>query len=78
MVAELGRGGCATTVRVYSSFEESRIRELAKQFPKFKLDGVKDGRLAMEAYLEAIDPSTSEDRKEQIGKVFTAQKELAD
>jgi hypothetical protein len=99
-------------VFVYSSFERSRIRELAKQFPKLKrplsalikrlvdlrpiaeqcyyhpsqegswsikkvlpaltrrgyeeLEGVRDGGMAMEAYLEAIAPGTSTERKRQI------------
>lgn len=31
-----------------------------------ELDGVKDGGMAMEAYIEAIDPSTSDQRKSEI------------
>ena len=97
---------------VYSSFERSRIRELAQQFPQLKrplsalirrlvdlrpiaercyyhpsqegswsikkvlpaltgrgyeeLEGVKDGEMAMEAYLEAIAPGTAAERKAEI------------
>ena len=99
-------------VFVYSSFERSRILDLAKQFPKLRralsalirrlvdlrpiaehcyyhpsqegswsikkvlpaltgkgyegLDGVRDGGMAMEAFLEAIDGSTSKERKQQL------------
>jgi Domain of unknown function(DUF2779) len=99
-------------VFVYSSFEASRVRELAKQFPGLKrplsallrrlvdlrpiaeqcyyhpsqegswsikkvlpaltgrgyeeLEGVKDGGMAMDAYLKAISPDTTEERKREI------------
>jgi Domain of unknown function(DUF2779) len=99
-------------VFVYSSFEASRIRELAKHIPRLKrplsallkrlvdlrpiaeqcyyhpsqegswsikkvlpavtgrgyeeLDGVKDGGMAMEAYLEAIAPESIAERKAEI------------
>jgi hypothetical protein len=99
-------------VFVYSSFEASRIKELAKQFTRLRrplsallrrlvdlrpiaeqcyyhpsqegswsikkvlpalanidyriLDGVNNGGMAMEAYIEAISPGTSAERKKQI------------
>jgi hypothetical protein len=99
-------------VFVYSSFEKSRIRELAMQFPQLKkplsalikrlvdlrpiaqqcyyhpsqvgswsikkllpaltgrdyeeLDGVKEGGMAMQAYLEAIEAGTAAQRKAEI------------
>ena len=99
-------------VFVYSSFEASRIAELAKRFPRLKrpllalrkrlldlrpiaarcyyhpsqegswsikkvlpaltgrgyeeLEGIKDGAMAMEAYVEAIEPGTSAERRAQI------------
>jgi hypothetical protein len=31
-----------------------------------ELEGIKDGGMAMEAYMEAIEPSTPAERKEQI------------
>jgi predicted RecB family nuclease len=100
-------------IYVYSSFESTRIREMADRFPHLSdalqtirtrivdllpiatehyyhpsqqgswslkvvlpavvpelrydtLDGVQDGGMAMEAYLEAIHPQTSAERKSQI------------
>ena len=36
------------------------------------LDGVQDGRMAMEAYLEAVHPQTSQARKDQIHEQLLA------
>jgi len=105
--------GSQGPIYVYSSFESTRIRELAERFPHLSdalqtirtrivdllpiatehyyhpsqqgswslkvvlpavvpelrydtLDGVQDGGMAMEAYLEAIQPDTTTERKSQI------------